>query len=326
MLADAPNPPDRLAESYAALGVRPFEPPPAGFDPLRAATHDLLAYGYPDRPDPVGQTELYRWWVRMVSPPLRLIRPEFAVLPEPVRSAVPTNTDRWAGSVVVLSGGESVRAVQGQWTVPRPYPAGLGRQEVTIWLGMDGGRDRPPADPGRIELEAPGALDGEIVAQILQAGTTVGMVEPDSPYVFYGTPTRFSWVWWAWRPDPPVAITNFPVSEGDVICCWIRMESATEAEFFLTNQNEGCAVFFTKTAPDGVELTGSRAEWIVERPMGPLSLDHTRLARFDAVYIDGCAAEKRDYEWVGAGDGVLLTTAHVFPVLENDVLLKLEQV
>ena len=39
-----------------------FDPPPPGFDPLRASRHLLRKHGYPHRPDPHKEPRLHKLW------------------------------------------------------------------------------------------------------------------------------------------------------------------------------------------------------------------------------------------------------------------------
>src|SRR5689334_7407818 len=59
------------------LGVRLFKQPPASFDPITAEPRELLAYGYPARPDAQLHPELRAQWERRVSRKYTRIQPEF---------------------------------------------------------------------------------------------------------------------------------------------------------------------------------------------------------------------------------------------------------
>jgi len=52
---------------HDALGVRLFQRPPEGFNPLEAEDRELLVFGYPARPDKDRHPELHETWKRMVS-------------------------------------------------------------------------------------------------------------------------------------------------------------------------------------------------------------------------------------------------------------------
>ena len=58
------------------LRVRLFEPAPEGFDPTDSDAEELLAYGYPARPDARHHPEQYRRWRQALSRPIAMIRPE----------------------------------------------------------------------------------------------------------------------------------------------------------------------------------------------------------------------------------------------------------
>jgi hypothetical protein len=159
MTGATPDNPDATASSRPA-GFRLYTPPPAGFDPVRASDRELLAHGYPARPDQQRQPELHQHWTAMLSRPMTVITPRFEVMPERLggrrlRYADTVGTG-WAGtSLITPAGGDPVTFVSGQWTVPAVVPpqGDHGSSACATWIGIDG--------------------NGEDSPDILQTGTTV---------------------------------------------------------------------------------------------------------------------------------------------------------
>ena len=102
---------------HEALGVRLFKKPPEGFDPLQADDRELLVHGYPARPDKVKHPELHETWKNMVSRPLTIIEPQFALRTDKqhgTRNTIANDTStNWSGAVSFAGKGDSA-------TRPRP--------------------------------------------------------------------------------------------------------------------------------------------------------------------------------------------------------------
>jgi Peptidase A4 family len=292
-----------------ALGVRPFTPPPEGFDPLQASPRELLVHGYPGRPDARLHPKLHERWEEVASRPITVVEPRFVVMEHKggwsrERYGLPAGSG-WAGSVQFSEKDDPVTFVSGQWTVPHivaPIPDDC---ICAQWIGIDGANDAP------IRWDS---------GDILQAGTTqaIAMVG------FVSVKRTFAWV--EWYPELPATIANFPVSEGDVMQCTICVYSPTEAGVHLFNMTSGAYTAFVKTAPSNVQLVGNCAEWIVE---DPTSLGWA-LARYGDVYFDNCVAGTRAGKLLLAGTGRLDEMYDTngrtisMPYAENDLLVKVE--
>jgi hypothetical protein len=262
------------AEAAAARrppGIRLFTPPPAGFDPVRATDRELLAHGYPARPDPERQPELHKHWNAMLSRPITVIRPEFDEAPPGLGgkrlSYADTEGTGWAGSqFVVADGGDPVQFVTGQWTVPAvAVPEGdHGTSMCATWIGIDGG----PFS----------GADGFIV----QTGTTQQITYGDSTSTF---------AWFQWLPAPPSTLTNLAVSPGDVMYGLICIDTSAEVRIYLGNMTTGQLVSFVKDgSSEGLSVEGQSAEWILECPRDLKSGDFELLTKFGDIYFDDCLA------------------------------------
>lgn len=270
-------------EAHEALETQLFTPSPEGFIPVEASHRELEAYGFPPQPNEEAHPELYEHWKQIMSQPMSVIRPQFAAISGPTRGSrqarEATAGTGWAGSSVSPQEGDVIAFVSGQWTVPHVVDPGARqhRNACATWIGIDGG------DP-----------------DILQAGTTQSVHPLNQPYG-PGLPT-FAWHQWYIR-EKPQAISNFPVSPGDIIYCVISVRSPTEGAVFMLNVTTGVYTSFIKHAPAGIRLVRNYAEWVLESPSdGSLG----ELPKYGEVYFDWCFAGTRDHELLFGGDGTLM--------------------
>lgn len=299
-MAQVETPPlEAIQKVHEALGVRLFRPAPQGFEPLRATDRELLVHGYPARPAKDVHPELHDRWLRMMSRPMNVIVPQFALRTDrwhgPRATIANDTSTNWSGSVAFAAAGDSVTWVAGQWTVPDVVSPGSGSFYSSAWVGIDG--------------------DGS--NDVLQAGTEQEVAGGHHTYV-----------WWEWYPDYEVQISNFGVSPGDVVYCAICVHSSTEAGFYLTNLTTGTATSFTKTAPSGTALTGNCAEWIVEAPT--VGGSQAALVKYGDVYFDECVAGTKKGALLHAGTGTPISMVDSSnktistPTFENHELIKLQ--
>src|SRR5712671_6599181 len=215
-------PPDFFDEIEQRAHVYPL--PRADFDPLSTTDAQLDQYGLPTRPDQDTESELFQYWNWLLGKPFNLIIPEFpqrrgGVVPlyQLGRGGRPSvrgheNSLNWSGLYIVPQRPNKFVHVVGSWRVPRPsvppvLPEGAvpGNDEYqsSTWIGIDGHRSYPNSS-------------------LPQIGTTQVVK------VAGGSETVDAWAWWQWwakddqfppqdRNNPPVTITNFPVSFGDEI-------------------------------------------------------------------------------------------------------------
>jgi Peptidase A4 family len=294
-------------EIPAVPGVRLFAPSSKDFDPIKASDRELLVHGYPPRPDSSALPEVHVQWEEMMSRPMSLIQPQFAVLPEWLRArretppptvradVLPSSGDGWSGSAALPKDGDAFWFVMGQWTVPHVIPPGS-NQDISgcaNWVGIDGYNRAATA----------------ATSQIVQAGTTQVALS------FFGFPPTRTFAWFEWWPEPPVTVSNLDVRPGDVVFCVICIDSQTEVRVYMGNLTTDVLTSFSKTAPDGLRVVGGSAEWILENPpnsgsgfpadpptfgwLGPLP-------RFGPVYFDFCLAGTRDGAVHSPGTSTLL--------------------
>jgi hypothetical protein len=269
-----------VPESLTRLGfqVRALGPLPEGFNPLTASDRQLVAHRIPRRPDAETEPHLRALWDRTVGRTQLLIVPEFEhhenIQHGPARTGAGrmvaarrtetrisnATSSNWSGAATFSPAGKPYRFVGGQWTVPSPNATSDGVFYASEWVGIDGW----------------GSSD------VLQAGTETQITK-----VLFIT-IRNVYTWWEWFPSGEVAISNLPVSAGDVMYCLICADSTSHATMYFSNQSQGVGTQFEVTAPRGTNLSGNVAEWIVERPTVNGSV--ASLTDYAACYFDECLA------------------------------------
>ena len=308
---------NRVQKLSSGFLISTYKEPPEGFLPAKATTRELLVYGFPRKPDPKKEPQLRAIWDKVFSKPRRMIVPQFienvgkthgharkSKLKGGSKSGGIANatSGNWSGAVQFAQNNTAFSWVAGQWTVPNPHTSNNGSYYASEWVGIDGW----------------GSND------VCQAGT-----ETEVSKILWFSNTNV-YTWWEWFPSNEVAITNLPVSAGDVMYCLICLTSTTTATIYFTNQSTGDMTRFDITAPSGTTLVGNSAEWIVERPS--INNTPTSLSDFGVVYFDECLAfchgtggrfvdnlnSATPITMTGAGGAALST-----PVIENSSVLKL---
>ncbi len=312
------RPTSRVTKTSKGFRVRTYEPPPAGFDPRTASPRLLLHHGFPARPDPRKTPELRKRWDRAFARPRTWITPVFREVKGkthgPARTARAraigrrprglsnATSSNWSGSVAFPPAHRTFGWIEGQWTVPNPHAPAGGSYYASEWVGIDGW----------------GSGD------VLQAGTETEVVE-----ILWFTSTQV-YAWWEWFPTGEVAISNLPVSPGDVMYCLICVNSATTATVYISNQSTLVTTSFSITAPKGTSLAGNSAEWIVERPT--INGAVASLSDYKSVYFDEGIAGLRGAPFaivtLGSGSMVTMTgnnnASLSVPTAETDQLMKVD--
>jgi len=298
-----------VPESLTSKGfrIRGFGPLPDGFDPRTATARELTVHRLPRRPDAKTEPELRDLWERTMARTQLWITPEFEhhehISHGPARvSRVPkvanSTSSNWSGAVASSPADKPYRFVGGQWTVPSPNTAADGVYYASEWVGIDG---------------SGGSGD------VLQAGTETQITK------FWIFSSARVYAWWEWFPAGEVAISNLPVSAGDVMYCLICADSTTHASVSFSNQSQGVGTRFDITPPRGTTLAGNVAEWIVERPSVGGSV--ANLTDYAACYFDECiAGGSGRVDNLSGADLVTMTGAGGAtlsePTRENDRVLK----
>jgi Peptidase A4 family len=240
--------------------------PPKGFDPRSASARDLRRYGLPQRPDPAIRPQLAARWDEIFSRKITYVTPTFRPLEElipgvkrrgrPRRDLVTVPNGTWSGAVVHTTGSQTFNWVLGQWNVPDVSPAAGGGSQVSFaFIGIDGNAD------------------------VTQIGTVQSVSTAAN-----GSVTKSCYAVYEWYPNSWSAITNFPVSFGDIMIGLICLDSPTEAFFSLLNVTSGLHAGFVFDAPAGTVSLENQVEWTLERPeVGGVN---PPMPNFGEIYFD----------------------------------------
>src|SRR3984885_13515288 len=92
--------------------VRTFDPPPRGFDPLKASPAELERHGFPALPTNPHQLERYSRLMRELKGRFHYVPPTFRE--RRFRAGVETS-NTWSGGTVFAPPGGSFQWIQGDW-------------------------------------------------------------------------------------------------------------------------------------------------------------------------------------------------------------------
>jgi hypothetical protein len=241
-------------------------------DPTTLTTAELLARGFPPRPDPVRSADTYARWLRSASQPMSLIAPR--LVPRPGRFHGPATNGNaeaanWSG-LVLAQPGVAYDAVYGWWDVPRVYAQSdfWSFHYSSTWVGIDGWAS----------------------SDVVQDGT-----EQDSKTIAWVQTSNYS-VWIEWFPEPELSVSNLPVNPGDRVEAWAWVGDVSGNPdvhggfgwFYLTNDSTHSGGYANIPIPSGTTFVANSAEWIEERPAQSGSL--SSLANYSSAAIHGIQA------------------------------------
>jgi len=264
------------------------------------ADSDVIALGYPPRPDATASPDRYAKWLDMVARPITLVPPDSGSRSD--RSHLPSveagtsaqaglaTSANWSG--YELTGpAHTYEAVQAEWNVPAT-PIGLGEPghstSSAFWVGLDGASS----------TDVP----------LLQAGTEQDVV--DAGGVSFNN-------YYSWTELVPVQPTEVPtgvaVSPGDQVFVhvYIMNSSGTAVDPYgnsfhawIVNNTTHIGTHVTTALPKSLPFKGTHAEWIMERPClascgtTPVFAD---LANYSIAFMTSAFAETGPYTWIPAG-------------------------
>jgi hypothetical protein len=292
--------PELLDVPLVAGSVRP----PLEGDLATLSTAELVARGYPPRPDAAKAPARYAQWLRTVTRPSTVVSPRTVAHPELSHSPdsigrdtaealtgtgqpgseANANFTTWCGAYVTKPTGQFYN-MSASWTVPASTSAGQQLAAVVEWIGLD-----------------------NFAGDLYQAGTGALCVEF---FGFWQFTSYFMWMEslpWSWWVVP-----NFPVSPGDTVTVdiWVadqygttEFKDPTEGNdgltradnsvwFYLTSSNGASFMGTYPTAPESLGglqstgFTGRMAEFIIERPL--INGSSTPLAFFGPTIMRACS-------------------------------------
>lgn len=314
--ADMPAPAIEAAESRPGDSIRPAL---SEDQALNLANDELVARGYPLRPDREKVAGAFATWLKVVTKPSRIVSSrsvanpsvqhsvEKPVIPTPwtFPSGFPTTQSyNWSGVQVwqayLNNAYRAYDEVAGEWSVPTVFPETQASSYSSEWVG----------------------LDGDQTSDVVQAGT-----EQDANYVCYASPAgpqcMYVNTYWAFTEFVPMqsaeyVVPNFTVNPRDTILVqvWIGNPRSTPslsgayAFFNIENVTLGenttistprCRLLFFGTCRSTmVNVTGLTADWIIERPT--ITVNGVQTLPDLALYVGGPMANSYAY----TTDGTLI--------------------
>lgn len=215
-------------------------------DPMVPSQQELVAHGFPPRPDRTRNPLGFERWLRIVSRATTLVPP--ALHPHPRSNAQFSET--WSGGELNNSG-TVYEAIIGDWTVPTvSFTCNGGVCFDVMWIGLDGD-----------------GVTGGSSGNVVQDGTGTQM------YLAGKNSFEIYFAWIEFYPLNEMGIGGFPVRPGDFISAevWVGdvngnpNPSGGYGWFFISNSRANASYEGKISQPGGVTYRGNCAEWIIER-------------------------------------------------------------
>lgn len=256
--------------------------PPLTGDPLALSVPELVAMGYPPRPDPVVSPEAYKRWLDDASRPMTMITPKAV---QTSRRA-DRKTTNWVGAASVST--TPFRQTRAYWTMPTVTGESNNADSLAIWAGI-GGYDSSAMWQGGTSQDWYNAGTGYIWQngfwfELIAADDCCGMV----------------------------TLTGFNIQPGDAVVAqlWVG-DSAGNVNingdrgwWYMANNTKNIATqdwggaSYHVPFPAGTPMTGATVEWVAERPLiGRNPTVYAHLAKFGSMYIMGEADTTGNNTW-----------------------------
>jgi hypothetical protein len=243
-------------------GVTSAPAPPDGFDPISASDQDLETYGFPPRPDAKAQPKVYAAWAKGMRASRHRIVPQLQVT-ERIHGPFQTNgtssgSFNWNGAV----------ATDGAVAFSKPNSLHIASAYIVV----------PPANPPfgqcpqqEVYSSQFAGIDGTFLGgsnNIFQAGT-----ESDAQCQGGATKNYYAWFEWYGTGCSPsltpicgeVKVTNLNANPGQTIFVYVYALTPTSGGVYFINLDTNQSVSIG-VANANAPLTGTSAEWILERP------------------------------------------------------------
>jgi hypothetical protein len=272
-------------------------PPPSGSKVLPALTdseaqfvsrEELLARGYPPRPDASASSDNYIKWLKVVSRPITLL-PSHEVSRTAIsqgQSGVeegPATNNHWSGFVAGPQESPYYFGIQATWNVPE-VRSGDGNGTTTysgFWVGIDG--------------YGTGSND------VLQAGTEQDYISTaQNDYANY-------YAWTELVPNQPQAQQVMSVNAGNSMTVWVWIGDSDGANdvnggyvWYYLSDNVSGEVVITHTGLNNTHVTATSAEWIMERPLDTQTNHFDLLSNYHNAYMTDAYVLNGNGSWVTA--------------------------
>jgi hypothetical protein len=202
-------------------------------------------------------------------------------------------SENWSGAVV-LPPDEKTRfyTIGATWTVPNLMPP----PEAAILPNPDALPRKLDYEPGSYYASIWVGIDGNSNDQVLQVGTFQRVTVAND-----GSISATSKAFYQWYPDCQQVIDEVNVCPGDLVSCKVIASKETNsAEIYFSNLSRGVKKSCLVEPPANINVTGSSAEWIVERPSAPEDLEIQILANYGGHIFYGGGASSLDAKGTSA--------------------------
>lgn len=294
-------------------------------DPLALSDQDLVARGYPPRPDPKLSPARYVRWNRIVSRPYTAVNPRLVPHPEvSFAHAHPVIQQRSPTLPLPPPQAHPALALNAP-TLPLPPPLvrPMFNANSNSWSGAYLNRPILQFSAIQGDWKVPGVIALPNAPPYSAAAEWIGLDNSGTDLYQSGTDSEcnyfapFGWVftnYWMWiesLPFAPWAVPNFTVTPGDSVSVdifvadqngmtwfkdgtWGGLTSRDNSVWFmLYNNSRGLSYWGTlptaRETLDGLSstgFTGTTAEFIIERPL--YNGSQAALASFILAAMEGC--------------------------------------
>jgi hypothetical protein len=272
-------------------------PVPAGSKALPALTdegarqlsdEDVIAQGYPPRPDPTRSPAAYAKWLALFSRAVTILPPHSVSRSDVSHSAGgvtegPANNSHWSGFAVTGLPFE-FWAASGEWGVPSVTDSCLNCYS-SVWAGLDGAPTLPISQQN-----------------LVQDGTEQDCIDSGKGFM-----TNY-YAWTEAYPQQPFAQEVFSVSPKDPMWVFVYVGDSNGnldpmgggyAWFIIQDQKTAQTSVTSLVLWNSFGFVGTSAEWIVERPIVsgyfPQLSDYGSVQMSDATFLTSGGTEAIPY-------------------------------
>jgi hypothetical protein len=254
----------RQADALKPLPGAVTRPPLTG-DPQAPTQVQLVAMGYPHRPDARLSPAAYSKWLKHVSQPAVGVAPGLVQHPNSFASITNTTTTAWAGAGLLQPSTTYVEA-RANGYVPMVYaPPVVDSTHAFFWVGVDGWNG----------------------GSIIQCGTDGAAVT----YLHFGHYYSYTsyYAWLEYFPASYSTVSSFSIAPNDelFIDAWsgdyYGSETATGdyGWFYIYDVRTSSYVYQKIAKPSGATFLGGSAEFIMEAPVFNGTRSH--MSQFDGT-------------------------------------------
>jgi hypothetical protein len=283
----------QLQALAASLPSDAYARPPLTGDPTTIPQSELIAKGYPLRPDPNLAPDKYQSWLSQASRPVVVVPPHLVARPDRHSSVTDTTRSNWSGDVLSGAAAPYIE-VEGVWNVPQMTPGNpwsASNYGVSCsWVGLGGF--------GTNNL-VQGGTESDEYAELDPTGY--------QNYAYYAD--YYPWVEWA-NGEGQVSF-SFGINPGDVVYAssWVgdsygnNVSTGNYSWLYMYNETQFTSTTVSTEAAAGSTFDGSTAEWILENTekctwyFGWTCTDTGDLANYGTMYMNTADAMTSDYNY-----------------------------